>query len=52
MDAEHCNNSGTDVYLKETIQNVVFQMSPTQLQHAINGVVIKGICSTLLKYGV
>jgi len=37
MDAEYCNNSGTDVDLKETIQNVVFQMSSIKLQHAING---------------
>jgi hypothetical protein len=51
MDAEYCNNSGTDVDLKETIQNAVFQMSPTKLQHAKNNVVIKAICSTLFKYG-
>lgn len=51
MDEECCNNSGTDVDLKETIQNVVFQMSPTKLQHAISNVVIKAICSTLFKCG-
>ena len=51
MDTEYCNNSGTDVVLEETIQNLDFQMSQTKLQHAINNVVIKAICSALFKYG-
>ena len=51
MDTEYSNNSGNDVDLKETIQNVVFWMSPTKLQHAINNVVVETICSTLFKYG-
>jgi hypothetical protein len=51
MDAEYWNNCGTDVDMKETIQNVVFQISPTKLQHAINNVVIQAICSTFFKYG-